>query len=73
MDYNLLSVEQRIALLKERLLQYEATHFQQVCELEIATKQGLDQVAETARNAIAGFETGIAWVKDEIAKLENGS
>lgn len=73
MTYDLLSIERRLALLKERLLHYETLHFQQVCELEIATRQELTQVIAESEKAIKGFEDGIAWVKDEISKLENAA
>ena len=70
MEYTALTVEQRIAMLEERILGYEALHYQQSVECELAFKHNLPDVVLSATDAMTGFEKSIEWCKAEIEKLE---
>lgn len=70
MEYTALTVEQRIAMLEERILGYEALHYTSQVEHQIATDQGLLDVAVKNSTAMSGFEKAIALCKAEIAKLK---
>lgn len=70
MEYTALTVQQRIEMLKERMLGYEALHYQQSVECELAFKHNLPDVVLSATAAVEGFEKSIKWCKAEIEKLE---
>lgn len=73
MDYEALTVEDRVALLTERLKGYEAQHFDQAVELMIAEDLGPDYApqAQSARAKVQAFERAIELTRIEIDGLKS--
>lgn len=67
MDYTLLTDEQKVFMLKERLLNYEALHYEAELELKAAQATGLD--LEGFAKKVEQFSICIDATNAELARF----